>query len=490
MPHHRRRLAPLLLAASLSAAFPPTAWAAVPIAEDDPSPACESGSFGGSFPIPEDRGQFVFPPGPGYHCWIGDNDTDPDGDPLTWSIVTPPEHGDLVLDGPTGLTAYTPDPDYSTNPGNEPGGSWISDSYVYQVSDGTGTDSATFRFWIAPFNDPPTFTAGSDVTVLEGSGPYSAPWATSISPGPAPSEATQGVTFDVLDVDEPALFEVMPAIAPNGTLTFTPASGRSGVAAVTVRATDDGGLESYSGVTPTDPPDDTSDPVTFAIEVSPRPVDTTDPTITATSESLIGQMVGTPTVRTRVAWTGIDAESGINNYHLQVSVNGGTYSTVALTSPTATSAVRSLATGATYRFRVRAKDRAGNVSPFTYWPTMTPTRLQEGTSLAAYTGPWLTAYHPGALNGKTRYTSSASRRVLVRFIGRDVGWVATRTTASGHAEVRIDGASVGIVQLDRATTSYRQLVLGRDLAAGGWHTIEIRPLGDGRVDLDALVILR
>ena len=71
-----------------------------------------------------------------------------------------------------------------------------------------------------------------------------------------------------------------------------------------------------------------------------------------------------------------------------------------------------------------------------------------------------------------------------------MGWVATRTTSSGRAEVRIDGVLVGTVQLDRASTAYRQLVLGWHLSTMDWHTIEIRPLGDGRVDLDAIVILR
>jgi hypothetical protein len=186
----------------------------------------------------------------------------------------------------------------------------------------------------------------------------------------------------------------------------------------------------------------------------------------------------------------MDPGAGIGRYHLQVSVNGGSYSTIALASPTATTIDRTLAFGSSYRFRIRAKDRAGNVSSFTSWPTLTPNVLQEGTSLAAYTGSWSLATHRSASNGRTRHASSASRRVVVRFIGRDVGWVATRTTASGRAVVRVDGVVVGTVQLDRSSSAYRQLVLARDLSTTGWHTIDIRPLGDGRVDLDAIVTLR
>ena len=227
--------------------------------------------------------------------------------------------------------------------------------------------------------------------------------------------------------------------------------------------------------------------MTVTVAITP---DVAPPTITATTESLPGQTIGASTVKATVSWAAIDPGAGINNYHLQVSVNGGSYSTIALPSPSATSIERTLSIGSTYRFRVRAKDRAGNVSPFRSWPTLTPRILQEGTVLATYTGSWSVATHPSASNGKTRYTSLASRRVVVRFIGRDVGWVATRTTSSGRAEIRIDGALVGTVQLDRASTAYRQLVLGRSLSTLGWHTIDIRPLGDGRVDLDAIVTLR
>ena len=134
-------------------------------------------------------------------------------------------------------------------------------------------------------------------------------------------------------------------------------------------------------------------------------------------------------------------------------MNGGAYGTIALPTPTATSVERTLTIGSTYRFRVRAKDRAGNISSFKSWPALTPTRLQESTSSATYTGAWSVATNSSASGGTSRYTSYASRKVVVRFMGRDVAWVATRTTSSGRADVRIDGVLVKTVQLDRASTA-------------------------------------
>ena len=48
---------------------------------------------------------------------------------------------------------------------------------------------------------------------------------------------------------------------------------------------------------------------------------------------------------------------------------------------------------------------------------------------------------------------------------------------------------VATVDLHAASRSDRQIVFATSLATGGPHTIEIRPLGDGRVDVDAFVVL-
>jgi large repetitive protein len=108
-------------------------------------------------------------------------------------------------------------------------------------------------------NVAPSFTAGANPTVLEDASAQSVPWATNISPGP-PSEASQNVSFTVSS-DNPALFSTQPAMAPDGTLTYTPDADANGAATVTVTAHDDGGTAG-GGV-------DTSAPSTFTLTVSP-----------------------------------------------------------------------------------------------------------------------------------------------------------------------------------------------------------------------------
>jgi hypothetical protein len=109
-----------------------------------------------------------------------------------------------------------------------------------------------------PVNVAPSFSAGPNQTVLEDSGAHAvAGWATAISPGPA-NESSQSVSFTVTN-DSPALFAVQPALASDGTLTYTPAADANGTATVTVVAHDDGGT--------LDGGSDTSAPSTFTLTV-------------------------------------------------------------------------------------------------------------------------------------------------------------------------------------------------------------------------------
>ncbi|MBV8516271.1 MAG: tandem-95 repeat protein [Acidobacteria bacterium] len=117
--------------------------------------------------------------------------------------------------------------------------------------------SQTFTITVNAVNDEPSFTSGGNISVLEDSGAYSAPWATGISAGP--NESAQALTFHASN-DNNALFSVQPSIAPDGTLTFTPAANANGTATVTVYLTDDGGTANGG--------DDTSPSQTFTINVT------------------------------------------------------------------------------------------------------------------------------------------------------------------------------------------------------------------------------
>ncbi len=118
----------------------------------------------------------------------------------------------------------------------------------------------TFTITVTAVNDEPSFTPGSDQTVLEDAGAQTVvSWATAISAGPA-DEAGQVLTFTVTN-DNNSLFSAQPAISSTtGNLTYTPAANANGSATVTVELKDDGGT-AFGG-------DDTFTPQTFTITVT------------------------------------------------------------------------------------------------------------------------------------------------------------------------------------------------------------------------------
>jgi hypothetical protein len=117
----------------------------------------------------------------------------------------------------------------------------------------------TFVITVKPVNDVPSFVKGANQGVLEDAGAQTiGNWATSISAGPA-NESSQSVSFLVSN-DNSSLFAVAPTVAPNGTLTYTPAPNANGIATVTIAIKDDGGTDD-GGV-------DTSPTQTFTITVT------------------------------------------------------------------------------------------------------------------------------------------------------------------------------------------------------------------------------
>src|SRR5919107_3876180 len=99
----------------------------------------------------------------------------------------------------------------------------------------------TLTVTVDAVNDAPGFTKGPDQTKDEDAGAQSIPdWATAISAGP--NESGQRVDFQLTN-DNNGLFAAggQPSVAPDGTLTYTPAADKNGSATVTIKAKDNGG---------------------------------------------------------------------------------------------------------------------------------------------------------------------------------------------------------------------------------------------------------
>lgn len=134
--------------------------------------------------------------------------------------------------------------------------------FTFAVTPGAVMKTVTVT--VLPVNDVPSFTKGADQTAGFNAGPQSvAAWATALSTGPA-DEAAQTLQFEVTGVSAPTLFAAggLPAVAPDGTLTYSPSTSVVGMqtATISVRVKDSGGTAN-GGV-------DTSAVQTFTITIN------------------------------------------------------------------------------------------------------------------------------------------------------------------------------------------------------------------------------
>ena len=223
---------------------------------------------------------------------------------------------------------------------------------------------------------------------------------------------------------------------------------------------------------------------------SPSSMTRTPPVVVAPLARVPGQTVGGSTTKARLTWGATDPGSGIKRYKVQVSVDGKAWKTITLPKATSRTIAPDSRPATRYRFRVRATDGEGNISAYVKGPLLKPVRSSEASTKVTYVGAWAKTKTTKALGGATRHATSSAKRARFTFTGYDVGWIATRTTKSGKAQIYIDGALVTTIDLDRAKTTYRKLVFARHFATLGPHVLEIQPVGDGRVDIDGFVVLR
>lgn len=118
--------------------------------------------------------------------------------------------------------------------------SFGSAAITLKATDTEGLSVETsFNVNVTAVNDAPSFTAGFNPSVADGSGPQSFNnWATNISAGP--DETGQTLQFVTSETNS-FLFSTPPAVSSTGTLTFTPANNVSGTSTVTIFLTDSGG---------------------------------------------------------------------------------------------------------------------------------------------------------------------------------------------------------------------------------------------------------
>jgi hypothetical protein len=228
-----------------------------------------------------------------------------------------------------------------------------------------------------------------------------------------------------------------------------------------------------------------SDPVSDGIVL-----DTTVPTAIAPSWSIAsGSALVAGKATLRLKWSGSDATSGIGLFELAQSTDGGAYAPSASQAPVTIDRLASL--GHTYRFRVRAIDRAGNIGPWTYGPTTRLSGISQTDMRVHYHGSWTSVSSSTTWWGGTaRSSSTAGSTVSYTFTGKSVAWVGLKAATRGKADIYINGVRKATIDLYSTSTLKQRIIWSATYASSATRTITIKVLGTGgrpRVDIDGFI---
>jgi hypothetical protein len=227
---------------------------------------------------------------------------------------------------------------------------------------------------------------------------------------------------------------------------------------------------------------------------APAPAATTPAPVMKSANLVFGVTTTVPTdntVRAKVKWSLQSTSNGVKRYELQVKRDAGSYRTLDLSSPTATSRWVTLAAGADYTFRVRAVDRSGRVGAWRAVGPRTVYRVADTASRVSYSSGWKTASSTSYIGGKVHYTKTAGAKVSIRFDGTSIAWTGPTGPTRGKVKVYLDGTLIKTVDLYSSTFDARKTVFAMQVGPGV-HKLTLKALGtSGRptVALDQFQIM-
>ncbi len=226
-------------------------------------------------------------------------------------------------------------------------------------------------------------------------------------------------------------------------------------------------------------------------------IDRTDPVVGTVKASLrtavaLGSTATNAPLPMSVSWSATDAGSGVKSYDVKRSRDGGAYERIA-SAITATSLSTTMTPGHTYKFKVRARDKAGNIGSWTASSTWHAGLAQQTSGAVTYTGTWSSESVAAFSAGSARYATAASATATYSFSGRSVAWVTRLAPTSGAVQVYVDGVLSATIDTAAAGTSERVVAFSKSWTSYGAHKIKLVVVGTTdrpRADLDAFALIQ
>ena len=199
------------------------------------------------------------------------------------------------------------------------------------------------------------------------------------------------------------------------------------------------------------------------------------------------------TLQGSISWTGTDTGSaGVQDYDVARSVDGAAFATLA-SHVTSTAYSVSMSAGHTYRYEVRARDKAGNVGSWVAGSTQYPSLLQQTSTSIAWAGAWTTLTSASYSGGSARSSTAAGASASYAFTGRSVALVFAKGPTRGAVQVWVDGALATTLDTYAGANAYGWVGYARNFGSSAAHTVKLVVVGTaGRpsVVLDAIEVVR
>jgi hypothetical protein len=193
-----------------------------------------------------------------------------------------------------------------------------------------------------------------------------------------------------------------------------------------------------------------------------------------------------------VSWSAQDgAGSGVANYGVEVSkVSDGARASQAgpewerlLDKATTNSLHFRGESGDAYRFRITATDRALNSASIVTDPVLIPVDDRD-RRLLHLSRAWKRTRATGAWGGSVVRAKRSGATARMRFNGTRVALIGRRLPKGGRLRVAVDGRSRNLRV--RGRSGHRRVLWVSSRFASGAHTLRLRSLGGGPVELDAV----